>query len=158
MTFRVRFTRMRRRCAQDRGAVQIEFALSILTVLMVIFFMWELVMVVYTMNVLSDAAKEGVRTAIVRGTKNLGGNADWDPIPPGCPYGTDNIKCRVWDYARFSFHDLSPSVFDVTVTYPDGVTADGHRVRVDVTYDFVPYLALPITPTLRAASEGRVIN
>lgn len=143
---------------QESGAVQIEFALTVLTMLMVIFLMWELIMVVYTMNVLSDAAKEGVRAAIVRGTKNLGGNADWDPAPAGCPFGADNIKCKVWDYARFSFHDLSPAKFDVVVTYPDGVSTDGHRVRVVVSYEFVPYLALPITPRLQAVAEGRVIN
>jgi len=142
----------------ESGAVQIEFILSFLLIMFVIFGIWELVMVVHAMNVLSDAAKEGVRAAIVRGTKNLGGNAAWDPIPAGCPFGSDNIKCKVWDYARFTFHDLGPSTFDVVVSYPDGVTADGHRVRVVVSYEFVPYLALPIRPRLQSAAEGRVIN
>ena len=54
----------------DRGAVEIEFVLSILTVLFTMFWMWEVVMAVYTYSVISDAAREGVRYAIVHGLKN----------------------------------------------------------------------------------------
>ncbi len=144
---------------KERGASAIEFILSILMVLFVFFWLWELVMVMYTLNVLSNAAKEGVRTAIVRGTRSLGGNADWDPIPPGCPFAGDNIRCKVWDYARYSLHDLSgPGEFDVNVLYPEGVNTDGYTVRVVVTYRFVPYLALPVRPSLRTVAEGRIIN
>jgi hypothetical protein len=144
---------------EDRGAAQIEFALSVLLILFLMFLMWEFVMLVYTMNVLSDAAKEGVRVAIVRGTKNLGGNADWDPLPPGCPFGTDHVKCKVWDYARFSLHDISdPSRFNVTVTNPGGTTVEGYRVRVVVTYRYLPYINIPVNPTLHAAAEGRLVN
>ena len=121
----------------------------------VLFAMWELIMIVHTMNVLSDAAKEGVRYAIVHGTGGLGGTANWDPIPTGCPYAGDNIKCRVWDYARFSLHDISaPSRFNIGVTYN---TTPASRVRVDVSYQFVPYTALPLTPTLSASAEGRIV-
>ena len=145
--------------AEDRGAAQVEFALSILLVISLMFLIWEFVMLVYTMNVLSDAAKEGVRVAIVRGTKSLGGNADWDPVPAGCPFGTDNIKCKVWDYARFSLHDISdPARFNVTVSNPGGATADGYRVRVEVAYRYLPYIGIPLSPTIHAAAEGRLIN
>ena len=148
-----------RASAEDCGAAQIEFVLSVFLILFVMFLMWEFVMLVYTMNVLSDAAKEGVRVAVVRGTKNLGGNADWDPLPAGCPFGTDNVKCKVWDYARFSLHDISdPARFNVIVTNPGGTAVEGYRVRVVVTYRYLPYIAIPLNPTLRAAAEGRLVN
>jgi len=113
----------------------------------VIFGMWELIMVVHTMNVMSDAAKEGVRCAIVSG--------NGCPIPAGCPYGTDKIKCRVWDYARFSLHDVS--AITINPEYPDGNNDVGSRIRITVQYDFMPYTALPIRPTIRTAAVGRVV-
>src|SRR5260370_27981377 len=61
MTGRRARGRSARRARGDRGAAQIEFALTILTIVFVMFWMWELVMMTYTMNVLSDSAKEGVR-------------------------------------------------------------------------------------------------
>ena len=131
-----------------RGATQIEFILSILTILFVIFWMWELIMVVYTMNVLSDAAKEGVRYAIVRG----GGIDSSYQSGPG---NTTAVEDRVKDYARFSLHDIS--AINVLVTYPDASNEAPSRVRVEVQYNFVPYTALPVMPLLRAAAEGRIV-
>jgi hypothetical protein len=132
----------------SRGAVQIEFILSILTIIFLIFGMWELIMIVHTMNVLSDAAKEGVRYAIVRG----------DDFPPGYQSGPGNtsaIEGKVKEYAALTLHDVS--AISVSVTYPDGSNTPPNRVRVVVAYTFVPYTALNIRPTLRAAAEGRIV-
>jgi hypothetical protein len=125
--------------------------------MLVFFGMWELIMVVYTMNVLSDAAKEGVRYAIVHG----GGNIDCSGPNPSdtCtnPDPTaDRVVDAVKDWAQYSLHDIS--AINVTVTYPDSTSEAPARVRVEVAYTFVPYTALNINPTLRAASEGRIVN
>jgi hypothetical protein len=146
-----RYGRMRRgkltRLPGARGAVQIEFVLSFMVIMFVIFGMWELIMIVHTMNVMSDAAKEGVRCAIVCG--------NGCPAPAGCPYGGDNVRCRVWDYARFSLHDVSS--ININVSYPDGNADAPNRVRVTVQYNFIPYTALPLTPTINSAAEGRIV-
>ena len=60
--------RTRNSAHSARGATQIEFILTIITIFFVMFWMWELILMTYTMNVLADAAKEGVRTAIVQGS------------------------------------------------------------------------------------------
>ncbi len=146
----------------ERGASQVEFILSIVTVMFVVFWMWEVIMAVYTLNVLSDAAKEGVRYAIIRGSKNT---AAYQVGPGGA---NTTIKDRVRDYASYTLHDIS--AIDVRVCYPlntgddldcvdesAGANSDRNRVRVVVLYNFIPYTALPITPLLRAASEGRVV-
>ena len=52
----------------QRGQTLIEFAFSFLMVVFIVFWTFELVMAVYTYAVLSDAAKEGVRYAIVHGS------------------------------------------------------------------------------------------
>jgi hypothetical protein len=153
---RRRPTWWRMRPGSDRGAIQIEFILSILTVVFVLLGMWELIMVVHTMNVLSDAAKEGVRYAIVHGGGNA--NCSGPNPPPSCtsPDPTaNNIVNLVKDYAKYCFLDIS--AITVTVTYPDGSIDAPSRVRVAVQYDFVPFTALPIRPRLRAAAEGRVV-
>jgi len=121
-----------------------------------LFGIWELIMVVHTMNVLSDAAKEGVRYAIVHGGGNM--NCSGPSPPETCTNpdpAADKVVAVVKDWARYSFHDIS--AMGVTVTYPDGTTEAPSRVRVEVAYDFVPYTALPIRPQLRAAAEGRIV-
>jgi len=151
MTNRRRFRRA------DKGAVQIEFILSFLTVMFLIFGMWEMIMVVHTMNVLSDAAKEGVRYAIVHG--GGGGTTCSGPAPPAECSSPDTTGSRVTavvrDYAKFTLHDISS--ITITVTYPDGQIIPPSRVRVEVAYAFVPYTALNIRPTLHAAAEGRIV-
>ncbi len=131
----------------ERGAVQIEFLLSFMITIFIMFSMWELIMIVHTMNVLSDAAKEGVRCAVVSGRSCA-------TIPTGCPFAPDAVKCRVWSFARLSFHDMSGMT--VTLT-PATIPAPGERIRVTVSYPFIPYTALPFTPTIPAAAQGRVV-
>jgi Flp pilus assembly protein TadG len=133
----------------NRGAVQIEFILSIMVIMFVIFGMWELIMIVHTMNVLSDAAKEGVRYAIVHGSYNTSGSQS----SGGNKTAVENY---VKDYANLTFHDMS--AISVSVTYPpNGTNNTGDRVRVEVAYTFVPYTALNLRPRLTAASEGRIV-
>lgn len=179
-----RSSRMRRRLERRFGCDgqgQIEFVLSILTIMFTIFWTWEVVLAVYTYNVLSDAAKEGVRYAIVHGSNNQycsgpsagtttdgqcqnTGTAPQIPTPPGCgmsaAVGTDtggaNIQSVVTCYAQLSLHDIS--AIKITVGYPDNSNVAPSRVNVTVSYKYVPFLALPITPTLQTAASGRIVN
>ena len=75
-------------------------------------------------------------------------------MPPGCPFAPDKVKCRVWSYARLSFHDVSGMTITMT---PATIPAAGERVRIVVSFPFVPYTALPFTPTIPAAAQGRVV-
>jgi Flp pilus assembly protein TadG len=130
-----------------RGAVQIEFALTILVVIFVTFWMWELVMMTYTMNVLSDSAKEGTRYAIVHG---LEGSSACSGSPD-----TTAIVSRVQDFAKMSLHSMAGMT--VTVSYQGSCNLPGNWVRVVIAYPFVPYINLPVNYTLHAASEGRIV-
>ena len=143
-----RSRRLGRLTRGNRGAVQIEFILSIMVIMFVIFGMWELIMIVHTMNVLSDSAKEGVRYAIVHGSYNASGTQSG-------PGNTTAVETHVRDYAKFTFHDMS--ALSVSVTYPNATNNTGDRVRVEVRYTFVPYTALNLRPAISAASEGRIV-
>ena len=155
MNVRLHHRRFARRFGRDRrGAAQIEFVLSILTVMFVLFGIWECVMVVYTLNVLSDAAKEGVRYAIVHGSRSV--------IPSG-PGNTAAVESVVRDWAKASFRDVSSTTMTVTVSYlyTDPVTRvqtveniPGSIVTVNVSCQFLPYTAVPIKPILNTVSAG----
>ncbi len=140
-----------------RGAVQIEFALTIIIIIFVMFWIWELIMVTYVMNVISDAAKEGVRTGIVAGQTTCGGapSATQDQTAVSAKV----TSCVQWFASNFALHNVSGMT--VAVTFPDspatGPIKDGDRIRVVVQYPFVPFIRLPLAPTLNAAAEGRVV-
>lgn len=138
-----------------RGSTLVEFALTIVFVLVLVFYAWEVIMMVYTYNVMADAAKAGVRYAIVHGTGNT--VLCTAPCTGACGTRTACVQNVVQDYARYSFHDISH--ITITVTYPDGSAQPPNRVRVVVAYPYQPYLSLGWTPpTIHAAAEGRIVN
>ena len=120
------------------------------------FWTWEVVMAVYTYSVIADAAREGVRYAIVHGSKNSNCSG---PVPAGftaCPDPSGaNVTAVVRDYASYSFHDIS--AININVTYDTYNTSPG-RVQVAVTYNFIPYTAFPFHPRLKATAVGRIAN
>lgn len=124
----------------DRGAAQVEFALTILTVLVVVFMLMELCSAVYTYAVLSDAVNEGLRYAIVHST-----DANF----------TTNVTNKVTTYAGNSAHDMA--AMSVTIATPDGATPPG-RVQITVSYPYVPYTFwMSSPPTMHAYAEGRMV-
>ncbi len=145
-----------------RGAIQIEFILTIFIVLFVVWGLIEICMLVYTMAVLGDAAKEGVRYAIVHGVNNSNCSGPVDPtrVAPNCTSPDTagaNVVAVVRDYGRYSLHDTS--TMPVTVTYPDSNNSPLSRVQVSVTYSYIPWLPMPWTnPTLTTYAEGRIVN
>jgi hypothetical protein len=147
--------RMTRRNHNERGSTMVEFAMTIVFVLVMVFWAWELIMLVYTYNVMAGAAKEGVRYAVVHGTGNT--VLCSAPCTGTCTDRAGCVQNVVQDYAKYSFHDVSG--LTVSVTYPDGSVQPPSRVRVVVQYAYQPYFTLPWTPpTLNAAAEGRIVN
>lgn len=133
----IRVSRFRK---EDRGALQVEFALTILTVLVVVFMLIEMSSAIYAYTVLSEAANEGLRYAIVH-------SSDADLIT--------NTTNKVTGYAGLSLHDMSGLA--VVVSTPDGQTPPG-RVQVTVTYPYVPYVSfLTSPPTMHTYAEGRMV-
>lgn len=142
---------------RQEGQALVEFALSIILVIFIVLCCWELLMAIYTSSVLADAAKEGVRYAIVHGSysgqcsgPNAGSPCAYDPTAA-------NVTSRVRDYSQNSLHDLS--AIDIAVSYPDGNNSPPSRVTVTVTYVYKPYVNLDFfQPTLRAHATGRIVN
>src|SRR5258706_14333807 len=117
-----------RRRTGERGQALAEFALTFMIVMLVIFWTWELVMVVYTYTVMSAAAKVGARYAIVHGPDlTTGGTSTCDGMQT-------LLTPVVRGYAKYSLHDISALV--VTVSCPAGVTPPA-QVTVTITYAYV---------------------
>jgi len=147
---------------REKGQALVEFALTILPLFIIIIIFLEMVMLLYTYSTVADAAKEGVRYAIVHGT----GNATCDG--PGtatiaCDGTANKTKQRVASFAGLSLHSIPTS--SVTVDYnPDtanGANAcntSGCAVRVSVSYAYQPFFGLGWpTLTVNAAAQGRIM-
>jgi hypothetical protein len=135
----------------------VEFALSIMVVLLTIFFAWELLMAMYTATVMADAAKEGVRYAIVHGSSSTLCSGPNPSNPCANDPSAGEVVNTVKNYARASLHDVS--AITVAVSYPDGNNDPPSRVLVTVTYNYVPYINLgSLTPRLTTKAAGRIVN
>ena len=142
---------------EERGQAQVEFALSIMVVLVTVFCAWELLMAMYTASVMADAAKEGVRYAIVHGSNSSLCSGPNPSNPCASDPTAGEVVNTVKTYAQASLHDVS--AITVTVSYPDGTNDAPNRVQVTVTYSYVPYINLGFfTPTLRTKAAGRIVN
>ena len=135
-----------------------EFALTIVMVIIVLFGAIEMTLMIYTYDVLADAAKEGVRYAIVHGTGVGAANCS-GPGGGGvtCTDSTgSNIRTAVSKYTSLSFHDST--AMTVTPTFPDSSSVAPSRVRVTISYVYQPFLSIAwTTMTINAAAEGRFV-
>lgn len=135
---RTEITLRRRR---ESGQSLIETALTIVIIFTVVFWIFEVGWLVYTYSVMADAANEGVRHAIVRSG--------------GDPAGT---QTTVKNFAKASLHDTS-AISVPTPIFPDGDAIPPHRIRVTVSYAYIPWLSnfMQNPPTMSTYSEGRMV-
>ena len=138
----------------ENGSSLAEFAISVLTLLMVSFAVFEFCMVVYTYAILGNAAREGVRYAIVHGSDS----SICSGPSTGCGDSTgSNVSAVVNNFAAGSFHNIS--AMTVTPSWPASSSQPGSRVKIQVTYTYVPYIKIPggVTPTMSLTAEGRIV-
>ena len=157
------------RLRSTRGQALVEFALVSVFLMVVLLSMLELIMLMQTYNVLADAAKDGVRYAIVHGTNNSIPSGptcpcvdiDGPAAPPGTTPGYGSGYGVVKTLAQYSLHNMAG--ITVTVTYLDTAIPPANktpnRVKVVIAYPVHPLFGLGWpTATVYAASEGRIIN
>lgn len=141
------------RVRSEEGSLVVETTLSLLVVIPMVFWMFEMCMLTYTYSVLGDAARQGVRYAIVHGTDS--GNCS-GPSSGCADSAATNVKSVVTTAAAFSFHDLTKMT--VQVTYPDLASNPPSRVNVTINYTYVPYIKLPgIANSVQLSAQGRII-
>ena len=150
----------------ERGQTMVEFALVITFILVVFVSMVQVILLMYAYTTLADAAKEGVRYAIVHGNGNT--VCQGPGTGPGgvtCDHNNTNVVAAVTNFAGLSFQNIN-ATNDVTVDYnPNNANgtnpcnAPGCIVRVTVQHTYTPLFHLPWpTISLSAAASGRIMN
>lgn len=139
---------------RDDGQSMVETALSLILAFSVAFLVFEASMLAYSYSVINNAAREGVRYAIVHGTDSTSCSGP----SAGCgDAAAANVVAVVTSYAATSFHDIS--AMTVTVSYPDATKSQPMSlVIVTVNYNFIPYFKFPaLSSILHLTSQGRIL-
>ena len=137
---------MKRRRQNDRngdgGQSLVETALMLLVIFMVVFWIVEMCGVMYTYATIANAAEEGARYGMTSSAVVA---------------NDSRIITRVTNFAATSMHDVS--AISVAVALPDGSSTPPNRVRVTVSYTYVPWLSNVITNpfVMSAYAEGRMV-
>ena len=154
------------------GQAMVEFALVIFFVFIVFVSAVQMILLMHAYNTLADAAKEGVRYAIVRGSDNSlcsgPGNPNANPVVTCStdPTGT-NIQTTVVNFAGLAFQNVTTSEVTVnydpnsanTTTFGAACSAPGCLVRVTIAHTYSPFFGLGWPNfTLYAAADGRIMN
>ena len=146
--------------SNEHGAASVEFALSVTALLTFIFGILAMCMALYSYHFVSEAAREGSRYAMVRGSacSTYGKFSD-------CNIGTST---PIQTYVRsLSFPGINTNKITVTAAWPTTGAActpqvtpcnnPGNLVRVSVSYQFP--LSIPFIParTLTMTSQSQMV-
>jgi hypothetical protein len=156
-SFAVECSRRLTAVRNDEGAAIVEFILSAIILISLVFGIIALSMAMYSLHFVSYAAREGTRYAIVRGSSCPG-------ILPGCPAPGSGVDVQT--YLRgLTYPGINTNKMTVTTTWSGGGTActpssapcdnPGNLVHVTVSYRFplnIPYLPSQ-TLTMTSTSE-----
>jgi hypothetical protein len=139
----------------EAGQAVVEFALTLLFLVIFLMSFLEMVVLLYTFSVLADSAKEGVRYAVVHGSLSSACSGPGD-TGVTCDATAAGVVSAVTNYAGASMHGTG--AMTITPTYPDSSSKPSSRVRVVVAYPYQPFFGLGWpTVTVHAAAEGRIM-
>ena len=120
-----------------RGATTVELAVVLLSLLTICLGMLDLGIGVFRYHIVSQAARQGARLAIVHGTLAPPQLAQWGPgTYSGKGDSSDPIPLAIAPYLA----GLDPSQVDITVEWLDGDTDPDSRVRVTASTTYTPAL------------------
>jgi Flp pilus assembly protein TadG len=143
---------------RQRGQAAVEFALVVVFLVVLLVSILEMTMFIYTYAALTNAAKEGVRYAIVHGASTgvtVSGSPASSPWPLCTTTATGTILSTVQTYAALSLHNTSS--MSINACYPDGDNKPGSAVQVRVSYPYQPLFGLRwASVTISANSVGRI--
>lgn len=131
--------------ARQRGSALIEFSLTLTVLLMLLFGAMDFCRALYAYHFVANAAREGARYAIVRGSSCSG----W---ATACPASASDIQT----YVRNPPLGINPSAITVNSTWTPN-NNPGSTVQVQVQYNF--NFILPFLPksTLTMTSSSQMV-
>lgn len=136
----------------ERGATMVEFAISAMVMLVMLFGIMECSLLLYSYHTVSNAARQATRWAMVRGS---------DCVAPTCPASANDVKNYVLtqvpllDTSQITVNTTWSSSNGCTVSSVSGPAGPGCTVAVQISYPF--QLQLPFVPigaiTLSSTSQ-----
>ncbi|MFL5245749.1 MAG: TadE family protein [Gemmataceae bacterium] len=143
------------------GATMIESVLIFSALMMLLVGAFDLGMGVFRQYVLSEAARQGVRKAIVHGNLCPSGwnGGPWGTATYGPSAATDSdVKAQA--ISPF-LTGLDPSLVTVKYSWPDNSNAAEKRVKVELSTTWTPILGFIFggtTYTINASSEMQIAH
>jgi Flp pilus assembly protein TadG len=136
----------------ERGANLVEFALASAILFSLLFGVLQMCLALYTYNYISQAAREGARWAMVRGSTSCTNT----PNLSNCNASSTAIQNYV---QGLGYPGITSGSVTVTPTWPNGSNSPGNTVKVQVQYPFalsIPFVSL--TTINMAGSSTMVIS
>jgi Flp pilus assembly protein TadG len=137
--------------APRSGQTLLEFSVSAFLTAMVLLFVVETGRMLLVYAAVANAAREGVRYAMVHGSSRATGSAQDDASgPSGNPA---QVLTVIHNFAGIA--PLTIGLLVVNVTYPGSSNAPGQTVNVSVVYPYNPLITyFPSTIRLGSSSQG----
>jgi Flp pilus assembly protein TadG len=136
------------------GQTLVEFALMAFLTTMVLLAVVETGRMVLVYAAVADAAREGVRYAIVHGSTRATGATNDDASGPSS--NPAQVLTVIDNFAGTG--PLTTSRLVISVTYPGSSNAPGQTVNVSVVYPYDPLVTyFPATLRLGSVSQGVIL-
>ena len=132
-----------------RGQALVEFAMTSIIVLMLIFGIVEVGRIFLVYTTVTNAARIGARYAITNSTTAGATTA------VAASTISSNVQTVVKNFLASGTVNINAAGLAINTTFPDGVTTVGNRVQVSVSYPYDVLLSYyPINITLSGTSQG----
>ncbi len=136
------------------GQGLVEFSVTAFLTSITMLFVLEIGRMLLVYALVADAAREGVRYAIVHGSSRSTGSAQTDASGPAA--NPAQVVTVIDNFAGTG--PLTTSRLVINVTYPGSSNAPGQTVNVSVVYPYDPLVTyFPATLRLGSASQGVII-
>lgn len=154
-------SRRKSRIGGSEGSSHVEFALSVIPLVMLLLCVMELGLALYNYEVVSESARAGARYAMVHGSTCVlpNGNSCWDQAT-----GNTGLQAVVRGY---SYPGMNSNNLIATASYSkapgaakcltSGCTGAGDQVTVTVSYTYNFIIPLFTTKSLTMASNSAMI-
>jgi hypothetical protein len=146
----------------ELGQAPVEFAFSVVFVIILIAGFIEMIVLLYAYVSVADAAKEGMRYAIVHGTLSNSCNGPGDPLKPSltCDGTYAGVITAITNYSNLSGQRIPSGEISITYTNPTGgsaCSAPSCGVQVTIAHPYRPFFGFGWPSlTLHVASKGTV--
>jgi Flp pilus assembly protein TadG len=142
------------RLAWRNGQTIIEFSVVVLMTVIMLLFVVEMGRMVLVYTTVANAARAGVRYAIVHGSSRTVGTGLTNASGPAS--NPAQVLTVVTDFATAGL--ITPTLLVINVTYPSGSNAPGQAVNITVVYPYNP-LTTYFSKTVRlgSAAQGVIV-